>query len=84
MANLQIKLDDSLSDDAQCVAARLGMDLPSAVRMILVQMARQNGLPFQASVDPFYSPANQRHLKNMIEDMENDRNLVRRDLLGVF
>ena len=27
MANLQVKLDDSLSDDAQCVAARLGMDL---------------------------------------------------------
>lgn len=34
MANLQIKLDDSLRDDAQCVAARLGMDLPSAVRML--------------------------------------------------
>lgn len=81
MANLQVKLDDSLRDDAQCVAARLGIDLPSAVRMFLVQMVRQNGLPFQASVDPFYSPANQRHLKNVIADIEKGRNLVRHDLI---
>lgn len=68
MANLQVKIDDSLREDAQAVAAQLGLDLPSAVRMFLVQMVRQNGLPFQASADPFYSPMNQRYLKNVITD----------------
>lgn len=71
MANLQVKMDDSLRDDAQCVAASLGLDLPSAVRMFLVQMVRQNGLPFDVSADPFYSPANQRYLKDVIAGIEN-------------
>lgn len=80
MANLQVKLDDSLRDDAQCVAAQLGIDLPSAVRMFLVQMVRQNGLPFQASADPFYSPANQKYLKNVISDIEHGAKLEHHDL----
>lgn len=63
MANLQVKIDDSLRNDAQHVAAQLGLDLPTAVRMFLVQMVRQNGLPFQACADPFYSKANQQYLK---------------------
>lgn len=77
-----MKLDDSLRDDAQSVAAQLGLDLPSAVRMFLVQMVRQNGLPFQASADPFYSPANQRYLKNVIADIENGGRLERHELIG--
>lgn len=82
MANLQVKLDDSLRDDAQYVASQLGIDLPSAVRMFLVQMVRQNGLPFQASADPFYSPANQRYLKNVIAEIENGGKLERHELIG--
>lgn len=82
MANLQVKLDDSLRDDAQSVAAQLGLDLPSAVRMFLVQMLRQNGLPFQASAAHFYSPANQRYLKNLIADIENGGRLERHELIG--
>lgn len=82
MANLQVKLDDSLRDDAQTVAAQLGLDLPSAVRMFLVQMVRQNGLPFQASADPFYSPANQHYLKNVIAEIENGGKLERHELIG--
>lgn len=81
MANLQVKMDDALRDDAQCVAAQLGIDLPSAVRMFLVQMVRQNGLPFDVSADPFYNPANQRYLKNVIADIENGK-LERHDLIG--
>lgn len=81
VANLQVKLDDSLRDDAQCVAAQLGLDLPSAVRMFLVQMVRQNGLPFQASADPFYSPANQRYLKKVIADIENGTKIEKHGML---
>ena len=38
MANIQVKIDDSLRDDAQAVASRLGLDVATAVRMFLTQM----------------------------------------------
>ncbi|MCL2102478.1 MAG: type II toxin-antitoxin system RelB/DinJ family antitoxin [Syntrophorhabdaceae bacterium] len=63
MANIQIKVDDSLRDNAQFVASQIGLDVATAVRMFLVQMVKVNGLPFQPIADPYYSPANQRYLE---------------------
>ena len=58
MANVQVKVDDHLRDSAQAVAASMGLDLPSAVRLFLTQMVRENGLPFKPGGDPFYNPMN--------------------------
>jgi DNA-damage-inducible protein J len=81
MANLQIKIDDSLRDDAQFVASQLGLDVASAVRMFLVQMVKHNGLPFHPVADPFYSVANQRYLKRAIADIEKGDNIVQHNLI---
>jgi DNA-damage-inducible protein J len=81
MASLQVKIDDSLRDDAQHVAAQLGLDVASAVRMFLVQMVKHNGLPFHPVADPFYNVANQRYLKRAIADIEKGVNIVRHDLI---
>ncbi|MBD5641574.1 MAG: type II toxin-antitoxin system antitoxin, RelB/DinJ family [Desulfovibrio sp.] len=81
MANLQVKLDDSLRDDAQLVASQPGIDLPSAVRIFLAQMMRQNGLPFKPTLDLFYCPANQKYLKNVIADIHNGAKLEQHELL---
>ena len=58
MANVQVKVDDQLRDTAQAVAASMGLDLASAVRIFLTQMVRENGLPFKPSGDPFYNERN--------------------------
>lgn len=58
MANVQVKVDDHLRDTAQAVAASMGLDLASAVRIFLTQMVRENGLPFKPVGDPFYSERN--------------------------
>jgi DNA-damage-inducible protein J len=81
MANLQIKIDDSLRDDAQFVASQLGLDVASAVRMFLVQMVKHNGLPFHPVADPFYSVANQRYLERAAEAVKNGVNIVQHDII---
>lgn len=67
MANLQVKIDDELNANAKAVAASLGMDVNTAVRIFLTQMVRENALPFRPSADPFYSPRNQAALKESME-----------------
>ena len=81
MANLQVKIDDSLRDEAQAVANQIGLDVATAVRMFLVQMVKVNGLPFQAVADPFYSVANQRYLERAAEDIKNGVNIVHHDMI---
>ena len=82
MANVQIKIDDQLKQDAQMVAANMGLDLASAVRMFLKQMVRDNGMPFRPSVDPFYSPQNMAHLRQSIKDFnDGQKNFAVHDLI---
>lgn len=70
MANVQVKVDDALRDNAQAVAASMGLDLASAVRMFLTQMVRENGLPFKPVGDPFYSERNQAALAKSVAQLK--------------
>ena len=67
MADLQVKIDDTLRDNAQAVAASMGLDLASAVRVFLAQMVRENGFPFLPKADPFYLEAGMTVTKTMAE-----------------
>lgn len=77
MANLQVKIDDNLRDHAQAVAASMGLDLASAVRMFLFQMVRENGMPFQPSGDPFYSRSNLAALGKSIQQLDTGQTVTK-------
>ena len=81
MPNIQVRVDETLRAQAQAVVTSMGIDLASAVRMFLVQMIKENGLPFKPSGDPFYSPQNQAHLAKVIDDMNNGRNCSVHELI---
>ena len=70
MANLQIRLDDSLKDKAQAVVQDMGLDLFGAIRIFLAQGVKENGFPFRPTNDPFYSAKNQEALRHSIEQIE--------------
>ena len=63
MANIQVRVDDALRDEAVAVLNRLGMDMATAVRLLLNQIVVDNGYPFKPTSDPFYSSSNIRHLE---------------------
>lgn len=77
MANVQVKLDDTLRDNAQAVAASMGLDLASAVRMFLTQMVRENGLPFKPTGDPFYSERNLAALDKSVAQLGAGRTVTK-------
>lgn len=80
-ATIQLRVDSTLRDDAQLVCNRLGMDLTTAIRVFLNQLVADNGLPFRPVTDPFYSPANMRHLKRLHDDYLAAKNIVPHDLI---
>ncbi|QNT78444.1 type II toxin-antitoxin system RelB/DinJ family antitoxin [Entomobacter blattae] len=69
MANLQIRIDDELKNKAQQIASAMGMDLTTAVRVFLKQLVHERAFPFRPDVDPFYSPENQKILKESIDQL---------------
>lgn len=70
MANLNIRVDDTLKKQAEAIFSELGINLSVATTMFLKQVVRYHGIPFELCVDPFYSPENQKRLLEAKERME--------------
>lgn len=72
MANLNIRVDDTLKKQAEMIFSELGISLSAATTMFLKQVVRHNGIPFELKIDPFYSPENQARLLTAKERMEQN------------
>jgi DNA-damage-inducible protein J len=70
MANLNIRVDDTLKKQAENVFSELGLNLSTATTIFLKQVVRYNGIPFELRADPFYSAENQSHLLSARKRME--------------
>ena len=70
MANLNIRVDDTLKKQAETIFSELGISLSAATTMFLKQVVRYNGIPFELRVDTFYSAENQARLLKAKERME--------------
>ena len=70
MATLQIRIDETLRQQASDTAQEMGLDLSSAIRMFLTQMVKENGLPFRPTNDPFHSASNMASLRKSLRQME--------------
>lgn len=82
MANLNIRVDDTLKKQAEIVFADLGISLSAATTIFLKQVVRCNGIPFELRADPFYSAENQARLLSAKERMERTGGTVH-DLIEV-
>lgn len=72
MANLNIRVDDTLKKQAETVFTDLGISLTAATTMFLKQVVRCNAIPFELRADPFYSAENQARLLTAKERMEKE------------
>ena len=48
---VQVRVESELKDEAQAIYEKLGLDLPSAIRMFLKKSILERGLPFRANLD---------------------------------
>ena len=55
MANLNIRVDDTLKQQAELIFSDIGISLSAATTIFLKQVVRCNGIPFELRADPFYS-----------------------------
>lgn len=70
MANLNIRVDDTLKQQAELIFSELGISLSAATTMFLKQVVRYNGIPFELRADPFFSAENQTRLLAAKKRME--------------
>lgn len=73
MANVSFRMDDNLKRDTEAVLNELGLNMTTAMTMFAKAIVRENRLPLELSLDPFYSKTNQRRLRQSIENYESGK-----------
>lgn len=68
---LSVRMDDSLKSDFDKVCNELGLSMTTAITMLAKKMTREKRLPFEVSVDPFYSEENLARFRRSIAQMES-------------
>jgi len=51
-ANINVRVDGNVKEQAQDVFAALGMDMTTAINIFLRQAIRKNGIPFELVTEP--------------------------------
>ena len=70
MANLNIRVDDAVKQQAEAVFTELGMSLSTATTVFLKEVIRRNGIPFDLRLDPFYSASNMAILREAAKEAD--------------
>lgn len=70
MANVNIRVEDTLKQEAESIFSELGLSMSTATNVFYKQVVRCGGIPFDMRVDPFYLAENQAHLQKAISDYE--------------
>jgi len=72
-ALVNFRMDEDLKEKMERTCQELGMNMTTAFTIFAKKMTREKRIPFDVSVDPFYSDANMNYLKKVISDIESGK-----------
>lgn len=67
MVNVNLKMDADVKKSMEQACAELGLTMSAAFNIFARKVGREKRIPFEVSVDPFYSEVNMAHLRRGIE-----------------
>ena len=73
---ISVRMDDRLKKDFDNVCNELGLSMTTAITMLAKKMTREKRIPFEVSVDPFYSDENMARLRKSIAQMEQTGGII--------
>ena len=70
---VNFRLDEEDKKGMEEVCRDLGMSMSTAFTIFAKKMRREKRIPFEVSVDPFYSDANMAYLKRAMSEIDSGK-----------
>lgn len=71
--NVNFRLDEDVKKSMEQVCSDLGLSMSSAFTIFAKKVSREKRIPFDVSIDPFYSESNIRHLEEKMAEYKAGR-----------
>ena len=72
-AMINFRMDEELKKSMEETCKDIGLSMTTAFTIFAKKMTREKRIPFDVSVDPFYSESNMAYLKKVVEDIESGK-----------
>jgi DNA-damage-inducible protein J len=75
MAQVNIRIDDDLKEQADLIFGELGLNMTTAFNIFVRQTVREGGIPFAVTTkpDPFYNAINMKILRQSIKEADEGK-----------
>lgn len=74
---VNIRMDEDLKKNFDSVCDELGMSMTTAITIFAKKMSREHRIPFEVSVDPFYSESNQKAISQSIDQLKSGKTVTK-------
>ena len=79
---VNFRMDEDLKKGMEQACEEMGLSMTTAFTMFAAKVSREKRIPFEISVDPFYSESNMNYLRSIVADIESGKaKLVEHDLI---
>lgn len=75
--NVNFRLDAEDKKNMEQVCTELGLSMSAAFTIFAKKVGREHRIPFDVSVDPFYSESNIKELKRRIESVRSGKSILK-------
>ena len=84
MAQISFRVDDEIKKKAERTLDDIGISMSAAINIYLKTVVRENRIPFELSVDPFYSDENMSRLRESIRQVrDGEKKLTEHEIIEV-
>ena len=82
LVTVNLKMDEDVKKNMEQVCSDLGISMSDAFNMFTKKVIREKRIPFEVSIDPFYSEGNMNYLRDIMHDIKNGKtHFAKHDLI---
>ena len=70
---VNFRMDSELKSQMDKTCKELGLNMTTAFTMFATKMTREKRIPFEVSIDPFYSSSNMEYLEKITSDIDSGK-----------
>ena len=78
--SVTIRMEENLKKQAETLFDEMGLNMTTAITIFTKTVVRQGKIPFEISADPFWSEANQAHLRKVAADLNAGKGLIEKTM----
>lgn len=74
---VNFRIDESTKKQMEQICSELGITMSTAFNIFAKKVIREKRIPFDVSIDPFYSESNMKALSKSIKELEQGKVVVK-------